>query len=84
MNDGDKVEAQSPYLHRHKPLGDSRVAVRTAFSPSESWGTPSSQPLMTWPTPMVHWKGEPRSRDESNLEPSVRVPTSSGQLPQGL
>jgi hypothetical protein len=32
--------------------------------------------LMTWPTPMVHWKGDPRSRDESNLEPSRRVPTS--------
>jgi hypothetical protein len=32
---------------------------------------------MTWPTPMTHWNGWPRSRDESNLVPSVRVPTSS-------
>jgi hypothetical protein len=29
----------------------SEVMVRTAFSPRESWGTPSSHPRMTRPTP---------------------------------
>lgn len=34
---------------------------------------------------MTHWNGWPRSRDESNLVPSVRVPTSavSGYSPWG-
>src|SRR5579859_254520 len=37
-------------------------------------GMPSSQPLMTWPWPMVTAKGEPRSRLESNLVPLVSQP----------
>ena len=32
--------------------------------------------LITRPTPMGVTKGAPRSRDESNLDPSWRVPTS--------
>ena len=40
--------------------------------------TPSSHPLMTWPWPMVKVKGRFLSRDESNLEPSARVPGERG------
>ena len=37
--------------------------------------TPSSQPRITWPTPIVKENGVPRSTDESNLEPLLaRVP----------
>ncbi len=32
---------------------------------------PSSQHLITWPTPILVWKGWPRSTEESNLEPSL-------------
>lgn len=49
-----------------------------------SWGTPSSQPLMTRPTPIWVTKGLPRSRDESNLDPSRRVPTSVTRYQQLL
>ena len=36
-------------------------------------------PLMTWPAPRVKEKGWPRSRLESNFEPSGRVPCTIGQ-----
>ena len=31
-------------------------------------------PLMTCPSPIVNWKGEPRVLEESNTVPSVNVP----------
>ena len=45
-----------------------------ATCPTDILAIPSSHPLMTWPTPMVNWKGWPRSLELSNLEPFVRVP----------
>lgn len=39
-----------------------------------TWATPSSQPRITSPRPMRNLKGFPRSREESNFEPSLRVP----------
>ena len=53
--------------------GGRMVSLRT--SPTFMPGTPSSQPLTTWPTPIDVLKGWPRSRDESNLVPSWSVPT---------
>jgi len=41
---------------------------------SFTWITPSSQPLMTSPLPILNLKGLLRSRDESNFVPSVNVP----------
>ena len=37
---------------------------------------PSSQPLMTCPTPIVNWNGRPRLRELSNSLPSVRQPAA--------
>jgi len=45
-----------------------------AFSPRLIMITPSSQPRITCPTPMVNLNGDPRSTEESNLVPLVRVP----------
>ena len=45
-----------------------------ATCPTDILAIPSSHPVMTWPTPMVNWKGWPRSLELSNLEPFVRVP----------
>lgn len=39
-----------------------------------TWATPSSQPLITSPFPILNLKGLLRSRDESNFFPSVNVP----------
>lgn len=36
--------------------------------------TPWSHPLITSPLPILNLKGDPRSRDESNLVPSFNVP----------
>ena len=40
----------------------------------QTWATPSSQPLITSPFPTLNLKGLPRSREESNFLPSVKVP----------
>ena len=49
--------------------------VNLAISPTFIVGTASDQPVMT-PLPTVKSKGESRSRELSNLEPSaVSVPT---------
>ncbi len=39
-----------------------------------TWATPSSQPRITSCLPILNLKGFPRSREESNLRPSVREP----------
>ena len=36
--------------------------------------TPSSQPLITWPTPIENTNGSLRSTELSNFLPSVRRP----------
>eukprot|EP01051_Picozoa_sp_SAG22_P001421 SAG22_NODE_55_length_23749_cov_24.622918_13_plen_56_part_00 len=41
----------------------------TDFSPSDISITPSSQPLITSPTPTVNENGSSRSTDESNFTP---------------
>jgi hypothetical protein len=41
--------------------------LSTAVSPTDICITPSSQPLIIWPTPIVNWNGVPRSFEESNL-----------------
>ena len=51
---------------------EDQVGVRRDNAP----GTPSSQPLITWPTPMVNRKGLLREYDESNSWPlDASVPT---------
>lgn len=54
-----------------------------AFSPRLISITPSSQPLMTWPIPIVNWKGEPRSTEESNLVLHTVSTRPSGQCSLG-
>lgn len=49
------------------------------ISKLQTWATPWSQPLITSPRPMRNLKGEPRSREESNLEPSSSVPVEQWQ-----
>jgi hypothetical protein len=44
-------------LDTRDPYG---VMINLAFSPRLIWGTPSSQPLITWPTPIVVSNGLPR------------------------
>jgi len=44
--------------------------VRVAASPVFMEAKPSSQPLITWPWPMVNLKGFPRETEESNCDPS--------------
>lgn len=39
--------------------------------------TPSSQPRITWPCPMVKLKGFPRVLEESNCDPFVSVPAQT-------
>ena len=53
--------------------------VSLARCPSLIWETPSSRHSMTWPWPRLNVKGNPRSREESNFRPLVRVPSKSIQ-----
>lgn len=49
---------------------------------SITFATPSSHALMTCPTPSLNWKGLPRSLDESNFFPFVKVPANIGTSQQ--
>ena len=44
------------------------------WPPAAMPGTPSSQPGMTWPAPIVKLKGWLRERLESNMVPSASQP----------
>ena len=55
---------------------------RVAFSPTFIWTTPSSQPLMTWPTPMAVTKS-PRPTELSNLLRRARLAIGHGNIVGG-
>lgn len=63
--------AQQLTVKKKKVKCKNRYMLAAAF---QTWATPSSQPRMTSPRPILNWKGFSRSLEESNFFPSVRVP----------
>ena len=61
------------------PYAKSGEQVSLARCPTLILATPSSQPLITSPLPILNLKGLPRSREESNFFPFVRVPKQPGE-----
>ena len=79
--DAEQLDLEDEGGRRGNDRRKSALAVRVVRGarqlgnlPDGRLAIPSSHPLMTWPTPMVNWKGWPRSLELSNLEPFVRVP----------
>lgn len=56
------------------PYAYSGEQIRVAFSPIFMLAKPSSQPLITWPCPIVKVKGLSLFWFESNYYPVSRVP----------
>ncbi len=63
-----------PHAHLHyadKTRRPSDQRGKNSDTPNKRKRYPSSQPAMTWPTPIVKSKGEPRSTLESNFFPGA-------------